>query len=235
MEITNGMKKQIESKDSNKEEEVSNLNKSKDLRKKEDSSSDIDSLYRSIYYNDDIKDDIFPNVLDFLTNSYFYNQDHIYDYLKQNLFFDLNKEKTFFVLSDSIFNLSVEYKRDKNEAFIKYKKITCKNLENVEEEFNIEEIKNLTSELYELKYYYKKFLDYLNKFEKELKKYYKSDNETEIELRFKMQNFGDDYIINCELLINDENFEENSFKDENILNFSDHHGLYLIIEALNDY
>ena len=152
-EITNGMKKQIESKDSNKEEEVSNLNKSKDLRKKEDSSSDIDSLYRSIYYNDDIKDDIFPNVLDFLTNSYFYNQDHIYDYLKQNLFFDLNKEKTFFVLSDSIFNLSVEYKRDKNEAFIKYKKITCKNLENIDEEFNIEEIKNLTSELYELKYY----------------------------------------------------------------------------------
>ena len=48
-----------------------------------------------------------------------------------------------------------------------------------------------------------------------------------------MSNYNE-YIVNCKLLINNEEFEENCFKDENILNFSDHQGLYLMIKALNE-
>ena len=84
-----------------------------------------------------------------------------------------------------------------------------------------------------MNYYYQKFLEYLNKFEKELKNSYKIEKEIEIELKFKMSNFGE-YIVNCDLFINDENFEENCFRDENILEFSEYPGLYLIIEALNE-
>ena len=57
-----------------------------------------------------------------MRNNYFYNQNHIYDYLKQNQLICLKKEKAYFILSDSIFTLSVEYKTKKNETLIKYKK-----------------------------------------------------------------------------------------------------------------
>ena len=87
------------------------------IKEEEDSSSDSDSFNRSIDIND-----TYPNALDFMRNSYFYNQNHIYDYLKQNQLIYLNKEKAFFILSDSIFILSVEYKKEKNETFMKYKK-----------------------------------------------------------------------------------------------------------------
>ena len=55
-----------------------------------------DSSNRSIDY-DDI-DDTYPNALDFKRNSYFYNKNHIYDYLKQNQLICLNKEKAFYIL-----------------------------------------------------------------------------------------------------------------------------------------
>ena len=82
-----------------------------------------------------------------------------------------------------------------------------------------------------MNYYYQKFLEYLNKFDKELKNSYKT--EKEIELKFKMSKFGV-FVVNCDLLVNNEEFEENCFKDENILKFSDYLGLYLMIETLNE-
>ena len=197
--------------------------------KEEDANSDSDSFNRSIDYND--INDTYPNALDFMRNSYFYNQNHIYDYLKQNQLIYLNKEKAFFILSDSIFTLSVEYKKEKNETFIKYKKIISKNTLN-EEELNIEEVKNLTSKNNELNYYYQKFLEYLNKFEKELKNSYRTEKEIEIE--FKMSNFSE-YKVNYDALLNNGEFEENCFKDENILEFSVHQRLYLMIETLNEF
>jgi len=80
-----------------------------------------------------------------------------------------------------------------------------------------------------LNYYYQKFLEYLNKFEKELKNSYKIEKEIEIELKFKMSNFGE-YIVNCDLFINDE-----CFNDKNILKSSDHQGLYYLINTLSEY
>ena len=130
--------------------------------------------------------------------------------------------------------MSVEYKREKNETIIKYKKIIGKYLQNEEKEFNIEEVKKLTLKDNELNYYYQKFLEYLNKFEKALKNFYKTEKEIEIELKFKMSNF-DEYKVNCDLLINNEEFEDNCLKDENILKFYDHQGLYLMIETLNEF
>ena len=84
-----------------------------------------------------------------------------------------------------------------------------------------------------MNYYYQKFLEYLNKFDKELKNSYKTEKEIEIELKFKMSKFGV-FVVNCDLLVNNEEFEENCFKDENILKFSDYLGLYLMIETLNE-
>ena len=232
MERSKDIKKKIDSKHLKKKEDIPNSINIKDIKiKEEDTNSESDSLNRNIDYNS--INDNYPNVLDFMRNNYFYNQNHIYDFLTRDQLICLNKEKAFFILSDSIFTLSVEYKKEKNETFIKYKNIICKNAFNEEEEFKIEEVKSLTSKNNELNYYYQKFLEYLNKFDKELRNSYKTEKEIEIELKFKMSNYNE-YIVNCELLINNEEFEENCFKDENILKFSDHQGLYLMIEALND-
>ena len=84
-----------------------------------------------------------------------------------------------------------------------------------------------------MNYYYQKFLEYLIKLEKELKNSYKTEKKIEIKLKFKMSNFSE-YKVNCDLLFNDENFGENWFRDENILEFSEHPRLYLMIETLNE-
>ena len=47
-----------------------------------------------------------------------------------------------------------------------------------------------------MNYYYQKFLEYLNKFDKELRNSYKTEKEIEIELKFKMSNYNE-YIVNC--------------------------------------
>ena len=121
MERSKDIKKKIDSKHLKKKEDIPNSINIKDMKiKEEDTNSESDSLNRNIDYNS-IHDN-YPNVLDFMRNNYFYNQNHIYDYLKQNQLICLNKEKAYFILSDSIFTLSVEYKTKKNETLIKYKK-----------------------------------------------------------------------------------------------------------------
>ena len=231
MKRNKAIKKQIDSEDLKIKANVSNPIQTKDLKSEEDASSDSFTSSRYLDY-DDIKD-TYPTVLDFMTNSYFYNQNHIYDYLKQIHLSYLNKENALFILSESIFTLSIEYKKEKDETVIKYKKIICKNVLNEEEELNIEEVKNLTSKINKLNYYYQNFLVYLNKFEKELKNFYKTEKKIEIELRFKMSNFSE-FIVNCDLIINNEEFEEKCFKDENILKFSAYERIYLMIETLNE-
>ena len=85
MKRSKDRKKQIDSEDLKIKANVSNIINSKDLKDEEDGSSDSDPFKRSFDYRD-IKyiDDKYPTVLDIMTNSYFYNQNHIYDCLKQN-------------------------------------------------------------------------------------------------------------------------------------------------------
>ena len=149
----------------------------------------------------------------------------------------INEEKNYFVLSQSSIPLIVKYEKGQNEATIVYKEIIYKNEKGDLEKTNIEEVKDYNPYNNNIKEYYKKFICYLEKVEKELKADYKKEKETEIILTIKKKEskIDKEFCLSCNFLINDgrkEIGEESEFLVSNIFNEKDEFGLSCMIDAL---
>ena len=130
---------------------------------------------------------------------------------------------------ESTFTININYKKGEKEAFLKYKKIICK-----EKEFKIEDVKNTESEVLIIDSNFKQFLQFLDDVEKELKSKYKREKEIDIDLKFIMTN-EDSYGINCIYEVKSKDFYEKYFEDEDILNNNYYSGLFFMISVFNDY
>ena len=132
-------------------------------------------------------------------------------------------------MSESIFTININYKKGEKEAFLKYKKIICK-----EKEFKIEDVKNIESEDVIIDSNFKQFLQFLDDVEKELKSKYKREKEIDIDLKFIMTN-EDSYGINCIYEVKSKDFYEKYLEDEDILNKNYYHALFSMISVFNDH
>ena len=147
----------------------------------------------------------------------------------------LSESLPFQLLANSTFTISVEYKEGKKEAFVNYKKINVSFFEN--EVYEIEAIKSLNTEDANLNIYYRKFIHFLEMVESELKSNYKLKKKIDIDMKFETGYRREDYNINCDYTIKDDNFVENKFRDENILNteFDQLDGITYLVEELTCY
>ena len=181
--------------------------------------------HNNIFYNSDdndsIADDYETHYPDY---SYLYNTPHN----KINL----NKEKVFRILSDSVFILVVEYNEKTDETIITYKKIIFKNLINKDEEISIKEVFNLTSKDFELNNIYMALIEYLKAVENETKRC-KIKKQVEIELKFKMKKIYNSYQIVCDLLVNDDQMIEKNFRDYILPHESTFNGLFSMVDELS--
>ena len=132
-------------------------------------------------------------------------------------------------MSESIFTININYKKGEKEAFLKYKKIICK-----EKEFKIEDVKNIESEDVIIDSNFKQFLQFLDDVEKELKSKYKREKEIDIDLKFIMTN-EDSYGINCIYEVKSKDFNEKYLEDEDILNNNYYKDLFFMISVFNDH
>ena len=132
-------------------------------------------------------------------------------------------------MSESIFTININYKKGEKEAFLKYKKIICK-----EKEFKIEDVKNIESEDVIIDSNFKQFLQFLDDVEKELKSKYKREKEIDIDLKFIMTN-EDSYGINCIYEVKSKDFYEKYLEDEDILNNNYYKDLFFMISVFNDH
>ena len=130
---------------------------------------------------------------------------------------------------ESIFTININYKKGEKEAFLKYKKIICK-----EKEFKIEDVKNIESEDVIIDSNFKQFLQFLDDVEKELKSKYKREKEIDIDLKFIMTN-EDSYGINCIYEVKSKDFYEKYLEDEDILNKNYYYDLFNMISDFNDH
>ena len=147
-----------------------------------------------------------------------------YEMNEENLY-NMNNDMAYKILSDSKFIITVEYE---NEVLINYKEIICEDVK-----LKIESIKDFSAgdEDFDLKDKYEKFNKYLEEFEKELKKNYKKETETEIILKIKKKS-ENHYDANWKLINIDEKEEqekEKCFTDENFLETNTHNGLGCLI------
>ena len=138
---------------------------------------------------------------------------------------NMSNDMAYKILSDSKFIITVEYE---NEVLINYKEIICEDVK-----LKIESIKDFSAgdEDFDLKDKYEKFNKYLEEFEKELKKNYKKETETEIILKIKKKS-ENHYDANWKLINIDEKEEqekEKCFTDENFLETNTHNGLGCLI------
>jgi len=147
----------------------------------------------------------------------------------------LSESLPFQLLANSTFTISVEYKEGKKEAFVNYKKINVSFFEN--EVYEIEAIKSLNTEDANLNIYYRKFIHFLEMVESELKSNYKLKKKIDIDMKFETGYRREDYNINCDYTIKDDNFVEKKFRDENILNteFDQLDGITYLVEELTCY
>ena len=132
-------------------------------------------------------------------------------------------------MSESTFTININYKKGEKEAFLKYKKIICK-----EKEFKIEDVKNIESEDVIIDSNFKQFLQFLDDVEKELKSKYKREKEIDIDLKFIMTN-EDSYGINCIYEVKSKDFYEKYLEDEDILNKNYYYDLFFMISVFNDH
>ena len=130
---------------------------------------------------------------------------------------------------ESTFTININYKKGEKEAFLKYKKIICK-----EKEFKIEDVKNIESEDVIIDSNFKQFLQFLDDVEKELKSKYKREKEIDIDLKFIMTN-EDSYGINCIYEVKSKDFYEKYLEDEDILNNNYYYDLFFMISVFNDH
>ena len=159
-----------------------------------------------------------------------------YDYFEEEFLKNkLRDSLPFQLLANSTFTISVEYKEGKKEAFVNYKKINVSFFEN--EVYEIEAIKSLNTEDANLNIYYRKFIHFLEMVESELKSNYKLKKKIDIDMKFETGYRREDYNINCDYTIKDDNFVENKFRDENILNteFDQLDGITYLVEELTCY
>ena len=132
-------------------------------------------------------------------------------------------------MSESTFTININYKKGEKEAFLKYKKIICK-----EKEFKIEDVKNIESEDVIIDSNFKQLLQFLDDVEKELKSKYKREKEIDIDLKFIMTN-EDSYGINCIYEVKSKDFYEKYLEDEDILNNNYYYDLFFMISVFNDH
>ena len=149
---------------------------------------------------------------------------------------NLKNNKTYLILSDSIFNLIVYYNELFDETIINYKKIIYKNIEGEYEAISINQIKDVNEENNISNNYYKKFVEYLEILETRLKEKYKKKQGLEIFLKFKMQNniinSSNNYNVNCYFKVNKYKNQGEEFYDENILNKNNMLSLCSIINKI---
>ena len=129
----------------------------------------------------------------------------------------------YFVLSNSRFTLSVNYKKGQKEANVVYKDITYKNKKGENFKTNIDIVKKYKPDKGKMKISYPKFVNFIDNVENVLKAEYKKEKEIEIILKItKYNSYNDDYLkCDCKFIIKygrDEKDKENEFTEEDFLN-----------------
>ena len=153
---------------------------------------------------------------------------------------DITKEQAYQILNKSTFNLVLEHKKGEKNASITYKSIIYDVNENPGNvpSLEIDDIKKISSIDDTLNTNYRKFIEFLENIETELKSGYTSEKPINIEIKFSLVNSdtgnNSNYKINCNFYINDKSFEENNFIDEDFLNNTTHNGLNYLINSLEN-
>ena len=145
----------------------------------------------------------------------------------------------YFVLSNSRFTLSVNYKKGQNEANVVYKDITYTNKNGEINKTNIDIVKKYKPDKGKMKISYPKFVNFIDNVENVLKAEYKKEKEIEIILKItKYNSYNDDYLkCDCKFIINDgrdEKDKENEFTEEDFLNKYIGDGLGVMIASINE-
>ena len=155
---------------------------------------------------------------------------HSYENVYEQFSYDLNEDIAYKFMSESTFTISVNYNINKNEGFIEYKKIICK-----QKVYQIEDVKNIKSENEIINYNFGKFIKFLEKIENELIINYKKLKTIDIDLKFCIDNTSsDEYKVNCYYTVNDNNIIEKEFMDKDILNDDNFSGLVDMIDVISD-
>ena len=134
----------------------------------------------------------------------------------------------------------LEHKKGEKNASITYKSIIYDVNENPGNvpSLEIDDIKKISSIDDTLNTNYRKFIEFLENIETELKSGYNSEKQINIEIKFSLVNSdtgnNSNYKINCNFYINDKSFEENNFIDEDFLNNTTHNGLNYLINSLEN-
>ena len=139
-------------------------------------------------------------------------------------------DKVNLIFSDSEFKIKVRYDKSSKELNIKYISIIYKDEEGKDITITEDDVKKKKNNNND---YYSKFVQYLEQIETELKNKYKKEEETNITLKFKKQNSGNDnYNIRCDLLIDKSQNDETEFKDEDLFNNTNLSGVSCMLEAI---
>ena len=146
------------------------------------------------------------------------------------------KEKAFKILQHSEFVINVSRKNDK--VSINYKSINIINdgNENKKTKYDIDKIKNISSENSILNDNYKKFLDVLNTIENRISTDFKKNGrDFNITLIFSSKNFSmiNTIKLSCKYLLKIPNDEEIEYEDENILVDGLKDGIRNLIKGMN--
>ena len=142
-------------------------------------------------------------------------------------------ELVYKILSNSKFELHTDKKG--KIPFIIYDEIKLlKNGKEVEIK-TIEEIKNATTSNDRLLNNYKKFLSFLDKFERELSNEFINNYKLKITLIFETQNIDNykDFIISCIYDIEIPGEDNEQYKDYNILNYGLGDGFQYMLNEIN--
>ena len=145
----------------------------------------------------------------------------------------------YFVLSNSRFTLSVNYKKGQKEANVVYKDITYTNKNGEINKTNIDIVKKYEPDKGKMKKSYPKFVKFIDRVENVLKNEYKKEKEIEIILKItKYNSYNDDYLkCDCKFIIKygrDEKDKENEFTEEDFLNKYIGDGLGVMIASINE-
>ena len=145
-----------------------------------------------------------------------------------------------FVLSESKFTLLIKHEKGEKEAKVFYKEIIYKNKKGEICKTNINEVKSYKPDNNKIKKNYKKFLNFFEWAEGEIKTDYKKEKEIEIVMEIKKissNNEGHYFKCDCKFTINDkrkEKGEENEFTESDFLNSNDGSGLGFMINTINE-
>ena len=151
---------------------------------------------------------------------------------------EIKSEQAYQILCNSTFNLVVKYQKGQNMANINYTSITYGGDENQESALNLDinDIKMINSQNETLNINYEKFLQFLDKIEKELKSGFRLEKESHIKIKFFLKSSdienNTNYNLECNYYIKDESIRESSFTDEDFLNTTNHTGLSYLINSL---